>query len=93
MNFHVVNSVEIYPQNAYKAEIAFPQSVVKMESDLYLVSPKLKALIKIGKRIKGEARSAISKIWKDDLESYIISKADRTHWQLEKLGYAVIDSW
>ena len=64
-----------------------------MESDLYLVSPKLKALIKIGNRIKGEARSAISKIWKDDLESYVISKQDTVHWKLEKLGYAVIESW
>lgn len=65
-----------------------------MEKDnLYLVSPKLKALISIGKRIKGEARAAISKIWKDDLESYIISKQDTEYWELEKLGYAVLESW
>jgi hypothetical protein len=67
--------------------------VIKMESDLYLVSPKLKALINIGKRIKGETRKAISKIFKDDSESYIISKQDTEHWQLEKEGYAVLESW
>jgi hypothetical protein len=64
-----------------------------MDGDLYLVSPKLKALIRIGNRIKGEARAAISKIWKDDLESYIISKADKKCWELERLGYSVLDCW
>jgi hypothetical protein len=86
--------------------------VVKMDGDLYLVSPKLKALIRIGNKIicsfeqksksfekshffqiKGEARKAISKIWKDDPESYVISKQDTEHWRLEKLGYAVLDCW
>jgi len=64
-----------------------------MDGDLYLVSPKLKALIRIGNRIKGEARAAISKIWRDDKDSYVISKQDTEHWKLEKLGYAVLDCW
>ena len=64
-----------------------------MEENLYLVSPRLKALVNIGKKIKGEARKAISRIWKDDRESYVISSGDADCWRLEKEGYAVVESW
>jgi hypothetical protein len=65
----------------------------QMETDYYLVSPMMKVLLCLGKRMKGEARKSVSEIFKRDKDSYLISGEDSECWKLEKEGYSVLDYW
>jgi len=64
-----------------------------MDSEYYLVSPMLKALVLVGKRVNGEARRAVSEIFLIDNGSYLISRRARECWKLENEGYSVLDCW
>jgi len=85
-------AAEIHQQKIYK------QSSIRligdqMETDYYLVSPMMKVLLCLGKRMKGEARKSVSEIFKRDKNSYLISGEDSECWKLEKEGYSVLDYW
>ena len=64
-----------------------------MDAEYYLVSPMLKALVSVGKRVKGEARKAIGEIWKRDKEAHVCRVSDDEYMLLENAGYSVVESW
>ncbi len=64
-----------------------------MDAEYYLVSPMLKTLVSVGRKMKGEARKAISEIWKRDLEAHVCKASDDEYTLLENAGYSVVESW